>query len=158
MLAKHRDKARFNVREFSLPIPFYTYPLNGTTLVENILCIDRHIVLRLARNYAGLTACTFINIYNHSPLRVSHFFLPKVSLHECLNRYPFVSGMILRCVSSDISGFVFSNFESRTQSPVFLKLTLVAPHAKAPVLSSVKGSRIEKTLEPRSFEYRPPPK
>lgn len=34
MLAHHRDETSFNVRELSLPIPFYSDPLDCSSLIE----------------------------------------------------------------------------------------------------------------------------
>jgi hypothetical protein len=67
MLTHHRNKARFDIRELALPVPFNSDPLNRPTLIKMFLQIIWNIVFSLASNYTPITTGAPVDIYHHTP-------------------------------------------------------------------------------------------
>jgi hypothetical protein len=67
VLTQNRYESRFDIWEFSLPVTFNANPLNRPTLIEQALVVDGDVVFGLTCDNAGLTACAFVQVNDHSP-------------------------------------------------------------------------------------------
>ena len=70
VLTHDGNEPGFDVREFAFPIPLDSDPLVGPPLQEQILGINRQVILRLTSDNTGLTTGAPVEVYYHAPFMI----------------------------------------------------------------------------------------